>query len=66
MEWESTGDNVRLCRDKRVKGLLLVGCEEVPCGFRLRTRDCSGTADGAGNCGRPSQLSMGYWEEWGI
>ena len=35
---------------KGVKGLLLVGHEEVPCGFGLRTGDLGGeTADGAGN-----------------
>ena len=39
---------------KGVKGLLLVGHEEVPCGFGLRTRDPSDTADGVGNRGRPA------------
>ena len=35
---------------KGVKGLLLVGHEKVPRGFRLRTGDRDGdTADGAGN-----------------
>ena len=38
---------------KGVKGLLLVGHEEVPCGFGLRTGDRGDTADGAGNRGRP-------------
>ena len=37
------------------KGLSLVGHEEVPRGFGLRTGDCGDTADGAGDCGRPAQ-----------
>ena len=36
---------------KGVKGLLLVGHERVQCGFGLRTGDCGGRADGAGNRG---------------
>ena len=48
---------------KGVKGLLLVGHEEVPCGFGLRTGDCGNTANGAGDCGRTAQPNMDYWEE---
>ena len=50
---------------KEVKKLSLVGHEEVPHGFGLRTRDQGNTADDAGNCRRPAQLSMDYWEEPG-
>ena len=39
---------------KRVKGLLLVGHENVPCGFELRTGDPGDIADGAGNRERPA------------
>ena len=39
---------------KGVERLLLVGHEEVPCGFGLRTGDPGDTADGAGNSGRPA------------
>ena len=39
---------------KGVKGRLLVGHEEVPHGFRLRTGDPGDTADSAGNLGRSS------------
>ena len=39
---------------KGVKGLLLVGHEKVPCGFRLRTGDPSNTPNHTGNRGRPS------------
>ena len=42
-----------------MKGLLLVGQEEVPHGFGLRTGDRSDPADGAENSGRPaSQARM--------
>ena len=51
---------------KGVKGLSLVGHDEVPHGFGLRTRDHSVTADGAGDFGRPAQLSMDDWEELGV
>ena len=37
-----------------MKGLLLVGHEEVPRGFGVRTGDRSDTVDGAGNHGRPA------------
>ena len=43
---------------KGVKGLLLVGHEKVPCGFRLRTGDPGDTADGAGNHGRPASRAQ--------
>ena len=40
---------------KGMKELLLVGREKVPRGFGLRTGCHSDdTADGAGNCGKPS------------
>ena len=53
-------------RRKGVKGLLLVSQEEVPHGIGLRTGDGGDTADGAGDCQRPAQLSMDYWEEPGL
>ena len=44
-----------------------MGHEEVPHGFGLRTGNPGGnTADCAGNCGQPAQLSMDYWEEPGV
>ena len=48
---------------KGVKELLLAGHEEVPRGFGLRTGDFGDTAVGAGNLGRPAQMSTDYWEE---
>ena len=45
-------------RSRGVKGLLLAGHEEVPHGFGLRTGDLGDTAVGAGNHGRPIQLSI--------
>ena len=47
---------------KGVKELSLVGHEEVPRGFGLRTGDPCDTADGAGDCWRPAQQSMDCWE----
>ena len=64
---DNAGLDGRKMRDqaerKVVKGLSLVGHEEVPCGFGLRTRDPGDTADGAGDCRRSAQLSTDYWEE---
>ena len=51
---------------KGVKGLSLVGHEEVPRGFGLRTGDRSETADGAEDRGRPAQSSTDYWQEPGV
>ena len=51
---------------KGVKVLPLVGYEEVPCGFGLRTGGHGNIADGAGDCRRPAQLSTDYWEEPGV
>ena len=48
-----------------VKGLLLADHEEVPHDFGIRTGDLGDTAVGAGNHGRPAQLSIDYWEELG-
>ena len=45
------------------KGPSLVGQEEVPGVFGLRTRDLGGNTADAGNSGRPAQLSIDYWEE---
>ena len=45
---------------KGVKGHLLVGQEEVPHGFGLRTEDPGDRADSAGDCGRPAQPSLYY------
>ena len=50
---------------KGVKGLPLVGHEEVLRGFGLRNGDPSDTADGAGDC-RSAQPSTDYWEELGV
>ena len=44
---------------ERVKGLSLVGHEEVPRGFGLITGDPSDTADGDGDCRRPAQPNTG-------
>ena len=44
---------------KRVKGLLLVGHENVPCGFQLRTGDPGDIADGDGNRERPASQAQG-------
>ena len=41
-----------------MKGLLPAGHEGVPRGFGLRTGDRGDTAGGAGDCGRPAQLSI--------
>ena len=41
------GGHARPCRKKRGERILLVGHEEVPHGFRLRSGDCGDTADGA-------------------
>ena len=35
-----------------------MGHEEVPHGFGLRASDCSNTADGAGNHGRPASRAQ--------
>ena len=44
-----------------------MGHEKVPREFGLRTGDPGGnTAGGAGNYGRPDQLSTDYWEEPGV
>ena len=40
-----------------MKGLSLVGQEEMPHGVGLRTGGWGDTADGAGDCRRPAQLS---------
>ena len=50
---------------KGVKCLSLVGHEEVPHGFGLRTGDRGDIADGVRNLGRPDKLSMNYWEKPG-
>ena len=50
---------------KGVKGLLLVGQEKVPCGFGLRTRDPSDTANDYRNQRKAYQPSTDYWEELG-
>ena len=51
---------------KRVKGLSLVGHEEVLHGFGLIPVDSGETADGGGDCGRHAQLSTDYWVEPGV
>ena len=48
------GGNARPCRKRRDERTLLVGDEEVPQGFGLRTGDSGDTADGAGNYRRPA------------
>ena len=71
---ETKGNNAGLCertlRDhagrKGLKELLLVGQEEMPRGFGLRTDCCGNTADDAGDSGKPIQPSMDYWEELGV
>ena len=50
-------DNTRPWGREGAKGISLVGHEELLCGFGFRTRDPGDTADGAGDCGRPAQLS---------
>ena len=47
-----------------MKRLLLVGHEEVPHGFRLRTGDHSETADGAGDCRRPASRAQVTGRNW--
>ena len=50
-----------------MKGISLVGHEEVPHGFTLRTGDHgSYMADCAEDCRRPAQLSRDYWEDPGV
>ena len=49
-----------------VKRPSLVGHEEVPAGFGLRTGDRGGDTADAGNRGRPAQLTIDYWEEPGF
>ena len=51
---------------KGVKGLLLVGHEEVPPGYGLRIGDPSDTADGAGNHGRPASRVRITGKNWGL
>ena len=51
---------------KGVKGVSLMGHEEVPHCFGLRTGDGWDTVDGARDCGRPAQSSTDYWEELGV
>ena len=45
---------------KGMRALSLVGQEEMPLGFGLRTGDRGNTDDGAGSCGRSAQLSTDY------
>ena len=55
-----------LVAQKRVEGHSQApGHEEGPRGFGLRTGDCGYRADHVGNCRRPAQLRMDYWEEQG-
>ena len=71
-QYRTMGDNGGQCGtwpdhagEKEVKGLLLVGHEEVPHGSGLRTGGCDDTADAAEDRGSPAQLSTGYREEPG-
>ena len=51
------GDNARSCGKKRSERLFLVGHEEGPRGFGLRTGDQCNTAESAGDHRKPAQPS---------
>ena len=54
--WKNAGETLGR---KGVKGLLLLGHEEVPCGFGLRTGESGDTADGVRTKGGlPAKLGL--------